>query len=42
MSEDFRTDEVCGTCMYLIYDKKGTCWEYCKGELRSSGKKDNL
>jgi hypothetical protein len=29
---DERTVEACGSCMWMIYDREGSCWDYCKGE----------
>ena len=22
----------CGDCLWVKYDKDGTCWEFCKGD----------
>ena len=30
---DERDLEKCGDCMWIKYDKEGTCWEFCKGDI---------
>jgi len=37
-----RTEEVCGDCMWRVYDREGSCWDFCYGKYKPSKKPKEL
>lgn len=39
---DERNAKTCGDCMWIVYDKDGDCWDFCKGKYKPSTTRQEL